>query len=102
MSVWAIPTTNHPVLEGSDGVLLSVSIPVEPRELEDLLDALAQLSFPINPQIHHVASPTLVEFPAYACRLPEIKKVLRDYGFKETELRAVDMLQTLHSAAGAV
>src|SRR5579871_6126747 len=79
MSVWPQKTAAS-LLSGSNGVLVSVSIHVDPRHLESLLEALAQVSFPINPQIYHDASmvyryadgrevteaTTLVEFPA--CR----------------------------------
>ena len=41
---------------GREGVLVSVSIHVDPRHLESLLEALAHLQFPINPQIYHDAA----------------------------------------------
>ncbi len=40
-------------LFGREGELVSVRITVEPRLLEDLLDALAVLDFPVNPQLYH-------------------------------------------------
>jgi hypothetical protein len=40
--------------------MLAVSIRVDPRRLEALLEALALVPFPINPQIHH-GSETVVE-----------------------------------------
>ena len=46
----------NPALSGSEGTLVSVSICVDPRHLEPLLEALAQVSFPINPQIYHDAA----------------------------------------------
>ena len=51
MSVW--PVT--PSLSTAEGTLISISIDVEPHSLESLLDALAQISFPVNPQIYHDA-----------------------------------------------
>ena len=57
MSVWpSVPSTHSPALRGSDGELVSVSVTVEPRDLEDLLEALAALDFPVNPQIYHDAA----------------------------------------------
>ena len=80
MRVWP-KTTDGPLLSGSKGALVSVSINVDPRHLESLLEALSQVSFPINPQIYHDAllvyryadereeteATTLVEFPSL-CR----------------------------------
>ena len=43
-------------LAHSQGQLVSVSIRVDPNGLESLLEALAQVSFPINPQIYHDAA----------------------------------------------
>src|SRR6516165_9008126 len=70
---------------GREGALVCVSISVDPRHLESLLEALSQVSFPINPQIYHDAAlvyrfaddheeseaTTLVEFPAYEGQLTE-------------------------------
>ena len=52
MSVWQCTPSASP-LSGSEGELVSVSISVDPRDLEGLLEALAHISFPINPQIFH-------------------------------------------------
>jgi hypothetical protein len=103
MSVWstAVPAT-LPLL-GSEGALVSVSISVEPLRLEALLDALARLDFPINPQIYHAAGPaTEVEFPAYEKRLPEIRGLLEIYGFRGESVTSKPMLDSIrdgHAAA---
>jgi hypothetical protein len=65
-------------LAGAHGELLTVSIVVEPRDLEDLLDRLGESQYPIDPQIYHDAQVdgrgvTLVEFPAYGTWLEEIE-----------------------------
>ena len=70
-------------LSGGRGELLSVSIVADPRDLEDLLDRLAQSQYPIDPQIYHDAEidgrvATVVEFPAYAEWLDEIRDLVRD------------------------
>jgi hypothetical protein len=102
MSVWPLATT--------EGQLLAVSIRVEPSDLESLLEALAQVSFPINPQIYHDAAvvyrypdreeseaTTLVEFPAYEARLPEVRAALEANGFDPGCLASVPMLDEIQS-----
>ena len=111
MSVWPNNEGGSLALETSEGALISVSVSVEPRLLEDLLEALAQLQFPINPQIYHDAAlryvyadgreeilpTTLVDFPAYAGRLAEIRRVLEAYGFTPDSLQVVGMLDEIHA-----
>jgi hypothetical protein len=68
-------------LAGSRGELLTVSIAVEPRDLEDLLDCLGQSQYPIDPQIYHDAQvnghgTTVVEFAAYGGWMEEIERLL--------------------------
>jgi hypothetical protein len=103
MSVWPLSTI--------EGQLLSVSIRVQPSELESLLEALAQVSFPINPQIYHDAavvyrypdereeteSTTLVEFPAYQAHLAEVRAALEAYGFDGGAIQSIDMLDEIQS-----
>jgi hypothetical protein len=103
MSVWPLSTT--------EGQLLSVSIRVEPTGLESLLEALARVSFPINPQIYHDAAvvyryaddreeteaTTLVEFPAYEARLSEVSQALESFGFDSSSILAVAMLDEIQS-----
>jgi len=72
-------------LAGVDGELLAVRLTVDPREVEDALEALAHVPFPINPEIKHPAPgdhswQTLIEFPAYAGQLPELTRRLREAG----------------------
>lgn len=93
------PNLSGPALHGADGDLVSVSIRIEPRLLEQLLDVLAQLDFPINPQLSHNAAAELVEFPAWAGRLPAIREALRRSGFSEFCLRATNMLESLRATA---
>ena len=111
VSVWPSSFVQNSSLNGSEGALLSVSVTVEPRLLEDLLEGLAELQFPINPQIYHDAAvrylyadgreeiqPTiLVEFPAYAGRLPEIRKMLKSHGFSSDSLHLAGMLDEIHA-----
>ena len=112
MNVW--PETGSggsPSLVGSEGELVSVSIAVQPRLLEQLLESLAELPFPVNPQIYHDAwvirvypdgrretePVTLVDFPAYAERLGDIRDALAGTGFDPQSAWAHNMLEQLHS-----
>ena len=111
MSVWPKALPESPSLSTAEGTLVSVSIHVEPHYLESLLEALAQVSFPINPQIYHDAAlvyrypdgrhesqgATLVEFPAYEGRLDEVRAAMQAYGFPPESLHAVGMLDEIQA-----
>jgi hypothetical protein len=83
-----------PLFSDLEGELVSVRIRVEPRLLEELLECLAQIDFPINPQIYH-GRPTEVEFPAFASRLREIEGVLRSGGFGTGVVSVSPMLDAI-------
>lgn len=91
-------STDCPSLHGSEGELISISVRVEPRLLEQLLETLAQLPFPIHPQIYHLPG-TIVEFPAYASWLGEVRDSLKRAGFGGLDVRP--MFHRAH-AAGAI
>lgn len=96
MSVSWSAASFAPVLGGAEGELVSVRVLVEPRLLEDLLDALAKVPFPINPQIFHQPGPdTAVEFPAYSGRLDELRKTLARNGFDPAAMHTRPMLAQL-------
>jgi len=111
MSVWPKTLPVTPSLSTAEGALVSVSIHAEPHCLESLLEALAQVSFPINPQIYHDAALvcryadgreqtlpiTLVEFPAYENRLDEVRLALQSYGFPPDCIHTVGMLDDIQS-----
>jgi hypothetical protein len=104
MSVWHNPVAAVPSLLGLEGELVIASITVEPHQLEELLDALAHVPFPINPQIYHQSG--VVEFPAYAQRVPDVRAALEAFGFDGSILRVRSMLDALQTpraeaAAGA-
>jgi hypothetical protein len=61
--------------------------------LEDVLECLASVNFPINPQIYH-GLPTTVEFPAYEQHLCEVRDALRTFGL---EVRVSSMLEAIAS-----
>jgi hypothetical protein len=102
MSVWSNAVIAPLPLFGTEGALVSVSIAVEPPRLEALLDALAHLDFPINPQIcHDVGAATLVEFPAYENRLSEIRSRLEACGFRPESVTATPMLDSIRGCQAA-
>ncbi len=101
MSVWQGPSSPS-ALGGSEGELVSVAISVEPRELESLLEALANVDFPINPQIYHAeghnsATRTTVVFPAYSGSLPLVRAALDAAGQDTSGICVKAMLEEIQS-----
>ncbi len=96
-------------LSSREGALVSVSIKVDPRDLEVLLEALARIDFPINPQIYHDAAvvyiyadgressepATLVEFPASESRLGDVRDALAAYAFDPADMHVTRMLDAI-------
>ena len=97
MSVWHSASAPAPFLSGTEGELVLVSVAVEPRLLEELLDCLSSVPFPINPQIYH-GVPTVVEFPAWENKLHYVRDALRAYGFDGGALQTRDMLEAITAA----
>jgi hypothetical protein len=73
-------------LFGLEGELVSLRIRVEPRLLEDLLEALSSLDFPVNPQLYHRPAQVTVEFPAYSAQVEHVREALRGNGFNPQSL----------------
>ena len=101
MSVWQCAPSATPLC-GSEGELVAVSISVSPRDLEALLEGLARVDFPINPQIYHAAGDTsgagtIVEFPAYAGGLAQVRAALAGAGFNPEAIRVRGMLDEIQS-----
>jgi len=63
-------------LFGQEGELISLSIATDPKILEELLEALASLDFPVNPQLYHRPAEVLVEFPAYLNQVEHVREAL--------------------------
>ena len=78
----------EPMLRGSDGDLVLVRIATEARQLEEVLEAVADLPFPVNPEIHHHGIGSTVEFPAYSNRVDEVREALRAKGLTATITQA--------------
>jgi len=81
-----------PALFGTEGELVLLRAAVDPRFLEELLDALAQLDFPVNPELHHRLGQVVVEFPAYDRHVEEVGKILRDSGLDGLILQVCGVL----------
>ncbi len=96
MSVWPDSLPGCPLLTGREGELVQVRIDTDPRLLEDLLECLSSVPFPINPQIYH-GRPTIVEFPAYAQHLKDVRDGLRAFGFDPASVRVSSMLSAIAS-----
>ena len=69
MSVWQCTPSAAPLC-GSEGELVAVSISVSPRDLEALLEGLAHVDFPINPQIYHSGGDASRRRPHHHSRTP--------------------------------
>ncbi len=106
MGSWSVLQNGSPVLSGTEGELVSVRVSVEPKLLEDLLATLAEVPFPINPQLHHQPpsnhGSTIVEFPAYSGRLEDVRRTLARAGFDPRSVEVKNMLEEIrfHHAAG--
>lgn len=73
-------------IRGSEGDLVLVRITADARHLEEVLEAIAELPFPVNPEINHTlggARRPVVEFPAYSQRVADVRDLLRDRGLPE-------------------
>jgi hypothetical protein len=84
---------------------------VQPSGLESLLEALAGVALPVNPQIYHDAalisryadgreeseSITLVEFPAYGGKVDEVRLALAVSGFDPARMQVTGMLEEIQS-----
>jgi hypothetical protein len=103
------------MLATAEGALVCVSLDVEPQRLESMLEALARVNFPINPQIYHDAAMvyrfadgsedsealTLVEFPAYEANLAEVRRAVKAYGFDPACLHVRAMLEDIQTVEQA-
>jgi hypothetical protein len=92
MTVLPSDATAPAALFGREGELISVRVSVEPRLLEDLLEALAVLDFPVNPQLYHHTAEVEVEFPAYSSQLEQVRETLRSRGFGSSSLELSKVL----------
>ncbi|MBL8216898.1 MAG: hypothetical protein JNK87_39625 [Bryobacterales bacterium] len=99
----AYPISN--LLKGVEGELLSLRITVEAYLLEELLEALAECPFPINPEIRHHAElivdgqhrPAVhVEFPAWRSWIPAIEDHIARQDLRE-QIQVTSMLEEIRA-----
>jgi|SRR5271157_1119046 len=81
-------------LFGADGELVLLRAAIDPRFLEELLDVLAQLDFPVNPELIHRPGQVVVEFPAYQQHVEEACQTLRDSGLEGLALQVCGALES--------
>lgn len=92
--------TPSALVAADHGELLCIQYPVEPRLLEETLEALAHAPFPINPELRHPTPGgsswrTVIEFPAYADQLEALRRTLRAFGLDASAFTASPMLANL-------
>jgi len=85
-------------LFGLEGELISLAIATEPKLLEELLEALAALDFPVNPQLYHRPAQVLVEFPAYSNQVEQVRDALVRQGFDASGIQMSRPLVRAESA----
>jgi hypothetical protein len=85
-------------LFGREGELISLAIATEPKLLENLLEALASLDFPVNPQLYHRPAEVLVEFPAYSTQVEQVRDALLKQGFDASGIQVSRPLVRAESA----
>jgi hypothetical protein len=85
-------------LFGREGELISLAIATEPKLLENLLEALASLDFPVNPQLYHRPAEVLVEFPAYSTQVEQVRNALLKQGFDASGIQMSRPLARAESA----
>ena len=73
-----------------------MSVSVEPRLLEDLLEALSQLQFPINPQIYHDAAVRFLYADLVHAALNRIVCIQQTLGFVRGALDVIGF-ERLHA-----
>jgi hypothetical protein len=85
-------------LFGRDGELISLAVPVEPKFLEKLLETLASLDFPVNPQLYHGSAKIVVEFPAYSSQVDQVREALTRGGFDAASIQVSRPAARAHRA----
>ena len=87
--------TITPELCGTEGELVLLRLAVSPHLLEDVLESLAHIPFPVNPQIIHAAGNVTVEFPAYENQVDCTRKLLEKGRWPAENLEIVKMLNAI-------
>lgn len=77
------------------GELLAASLTIPSRQLEDLLEALAEAPFPLNPELDHSRPGfTTVRFPLYEHQIAALHDILRlnDFACDLLQVNSVDLV----------
>ena len=69
---------------GSETDAVTVRLSVEPHALEELLDALAHLDFPVDPRIIHRTDLVCVEFHSTLCHASQVEEAFGALGKKRS------------------
>ena len=69
---------------GSERDAVTVRLSVAPHALEDLLDALAQLDFPVDPRIIHRTDLVCVEFTSSLCHAAQVEEAFAGFAASAT------------------
>lgn len=83
------------VLRTNEGELVLARVKVDSRILEDALETLASLPFPVNPELTHKGVETLIEFPAYAGRIGEVEAAFRVRSLLVGDVGATPMMEAI-------
>jgi hypothetical protein len=83
------------VLRTEQGELVMARVKVDAGMLEDALDTLATLPFPVNPELRHKGLDTEIEFPAYAGSLPEVDGAFRARGLYVGAVESTPMIEAI-------
>ncbi|MGP0070379.1 MAG: hypothetical protein ACLPWF_00395 [Bryobacteraceae bacterium] len=94
------PLPPETALFGREGELICLTIATEPKLLEDLLDTLASLDFPVNPQLYHRPNEVFVEFPAYSSQTEQVRAALLRQGFPDGGIRVSRPLVRAKAGSG--
>ncbi len=76
-----------------EGELVLVRVHVASRNLEDALETLAALPFPVNPELAHTGLDSTIEFPAFAGQLTAVREALEPF---HVDLHTVSMFAAIH------
>ncbi len=77
------------------GELVMLRVVVTASQLEDVLETLAELPFPVNPDLRHQGMATAIEFPAYSGQLDAVRSALAAH---DLDLESINMLEAIRCA----
>ncbi len=95
----SVRNTEPACLTGSEGELLSIHIFAPWRDLESVLEALARVDFPINPEITHGQPLTEIAIPVFSNQVGEVRGALSGNGLSHCRMEVRSFLRELTAAA---